>query len=218
MSSFGDNGKNKVFKTGIPPSPPYYYIQASLDLSGRSSGTYYFNTDNNYSYDTIRDYPNFITIGDNVIISEVLVYSSPTLVAADPFAAISLTVGGAANATTSPVVVPWAAPAASAPVSPPGFVGGPLSISEVNGGSVNYFGHEGGHFPYFRNQNIPPVTDFSTEYRFLAVTISSSTQNSLLQTERTRRRQLRGRSLPTGDVVIESGSITVVIKVYPKEQ
>lgn len=224
MSSFGDNGLNRVFRNGIAPAAPYYYIQASLDLSGRSAGTYYFNYDNNYAYATAPDYKNFVLVDDNVILSEVLVYSSPDLVATGP--SVLLTVGGAAS-TSTPVVVPWAAPAGEAPVAPPDFVGGPLTVSQVNAGAVNYFGHEGGHFPYFLNRATPPVEDLSTGYRYLALTVTTGIQEVLGEPEsaddRSRRAAARAarrrpRLLPSGPVVIESGSINVVIKVYPKEQ
>jgi hypothetical protein len=133
---------------------------------------------------------------------------------------VQITIGGAVNNTTSPVVVPWAAPAGSGPESPPNFVGGPLTVDEINAGPVNYFGHEGGHFPYFENNSVP---DLSTGYKWLAITISNNNiQNLGLPQRRLTRyqRQLsrRPRALPVGESVIEQGVVTVVLKLYPKQQ
>lgn len=185
--NFSGFGINKVFKTGVDPKKPYYYISASLDLTGAvQGGTYYFNTDNNFNYSNVRDYSNFITIDENCVIAEVCVYSDPEIVISsdaedagyEPYFAIGGS-KGPVEGPQDPVQVWWAAPAPSGSWSPPYTIdsgdpnpfynGFPLSIDEVNQGPVNYFGHEGGHFPYY--QNHAWEEDLYKKYKYLAVTI-----------------------------------------------
>lgn len=222
--NLGANGMNKTFWAGPKPAPPYFYVMAHLDLAGKAEGTYYFNYDNNFTYatQTTPEYTKFIPIDQNLLISEVTVYSNPPLVLEDELIPVTLTIGGAANTTGGPVVVPWAAPAGEAPVPPPGFVGGPLTVDEVNAGSINYFGHEGGHFPYYLNLAQNP--DLSNAYKYLAVTISSEQDTQMLnaQAKARRLRRLNGRSrnartLPSGPSVLSAGRLAVLLKLYPKE-
>lgn len=218
--NLGANGMNQTFKTGTEPKAPYYYITASLDLSGCTNGTYYFNEENSLAYANDPNFNKFIVVNENVIISEVMVYTNPALVLNEEVKECAFTIGGAANHSTSPVVVPWAAPAGSPPGVPPAFSGESLTADELNAGPVNYFGHEGGHFPYFYNG---VADDPSSEYRFLAITIDSDLQfaglNEKLVARSKRRARARGlRSLPSGPVVVDEGRVTVVLKLYPKEQ
>lgn len=211
---------NQTFKTGTEPKAPYYYITASLDLTGCTNGTYYFNAENSLSYANDPNFSKFIIVNENVVISEVAVYTNPALVLNEEVKECAFTIGGAANHSTSPVVVPWAAPAETPPGVPPAFSGEALTADQLNAGSVNYFGHEGGHFPYFYNG---VADDPSHDYRFLAITIDSDLQftglNEKLLARSKRRARARGlRSLPSGPVVVEEGRVSVVLKVYPKEQ
>ncbi|NDB36254.1 MAG: hypothetical protein EB023_13170, partial [Flavobacteriia bacterium] len=113
---FSGFGINKAFKTGQDPEQPYYYVNASLDLSGRASGTYYFTQDNNYDYAFNRSYNRFVILDNNALISEVSVFANNDLVDADPENAALFWIGGApAPSAMDQVVVPWAAPAGSAP-------------------------------------------------------------------------------------------------------
>lgn len=215
--SFSGLESNKVFKTGQPPAPAYYYVSASLDLSGAvQNGTYYFNYDNNYNYASVRDYSNYVVVDENVIISEVVVYANNDIISAssDPEDTPNFLIGGAAApAVGGPVEVAWAAPAGSAPG-----VGSDFSLAELNAGSVHLFGHEGGHHPY----DIPN----STTYKFLAITVDpipvgpGSERKVAQPVSRSERRKLKliGKSLPVGVKSVEEGKITVVLKLYPKFQ
>jgi len=232
------NGLNKTFKTGTEAKAPYYYLTGSLDLSGCSLGTYYFNSDNDFSYANDPIYRRFISVDENVVLSEVTVYSNPPL-AVEGEIDLLVRIGGAANTTTSPVVVNWAAPAGNAPVLPPGYSGAPLTVAQVNSGSVNYYGHEGGHFPYYTDDS--SAEDLSEGYRFLAITLEEDEgkavdepdQKALLQEGKSLsdligrarlsaqpKRKGKGpfRQFPSGNSVISEGRVTVVLKVYPKDQ
>jgi hypothetical protein len=218
--NLGANGMNQTFKTGIEPKAPYYYITASLDLAGCTNGTYYFNQENSLAYANDPNFSKFIIVNENVVISEVTVYTNPAVVLEDEVNECSFTIGGAANHSTSPVIVPWAAPAGTAPGVPPAFAGESLTAEELNAGSINYFGHEGGHFPYFYDGS---GDDPSSEYRFLAITIDSDLDyaglNEKLVARSRRRARARGlRSLPSGPAVVAEGRVSVVLKVYPKDQ
>jgi hypothetical protein len=184
-------GINKTFKTILPPGSPYFYINASLDLANAVyDGTYYFNLENNYSYaKSPSNYGQYHILNDNVIISEVVVKTNPDILTVDDEKTF-FEIGGAAD-YSSPVSVLWAAPAAFGPWNyPPSwngapyFNGYPLTESQMNAGSVNYFGHEAGHFPYFKkyNQANPnPATalvdDASKNYKYLAVTVKNDLPN-----------------------------------------
>lgn len=211
--SFSGLESNKVFKTGQPPAPAYYYVSASLDLSGAvNGGTYYFNYDNNYEYASVRDYSNYVVVDENVIISEVVVYANNDIVAvsSDPEDLPDFAIGGAAHPSVGGgVQVRWAAPAGSAPG-----VGANLDLNELNAGSVHLFGHEGGHHPYdFPNSNT---------YKFLAIQVNPGlvAPAEAKPASRSDRRKLKllGKSLPVGTQVVEEGKITVVLKLYPKFQ
>lgn len=221
------NELSKAARFGPDPRLPYQTVTASLDLAGKSDGTYYFNLDNDFSYASVRDYNRFLQFDENMIISEVLVYSNPDVIPVDPEDSPVFLIGGAENPLNAPVSVPWAAPAGSPPVAPPGFIDEVLTVADINGGAVNYFGHEGGHFPYFENGGTP---DPSNKYKYLAVTInptgrsraaaSAAPVEELQPTRRMHRRvrQSRPRALPSGPVSVEQGRISVVLKVYPKTQ
>jgi hypothetical protein len=227
---FSGFGNNKTFKAGGDPLPPYYFLSASLNLAGAvDGGTYYFNLDNSLEYAFDRDYSRFVIVDETSLISEVIVFAEDDLVPVDPDGEVDLLIGGADRLdTVEPwVKVPWAAPLQSAPVPPPGFVGDVVSIDEVNAGVVNYYGHEGGHFPYFVDQDDNP--DLSQRYKYLAVTINPG---SLLARQaaakaaakaadpNARKKRTLGmpRGLPRGDAVILQGSLKVLLKIYPKER
>lgn len=56
--------------------------------------------------------------------------------------------------------------------SGPFFNGYPLDENQVNSGPVSYYGHEGGHFPYYKDPTTDPITsNTSKKYKYLAVTI-----------------------------------------------
>lgn len=219
--NFSGNGNNKVFKVSGDPAAPYYYLSGTLNLAGAvENGTYYFNLDNSLEYADNRDYNRYIMVDENALISEVIVFSDEDIVPVDgEEGALDFLIGGAdkMNALDPAVVVPWAAPAGSAPVAPPGFVGDYVSWEEVNAGTVNYYGHEGGHFPYFNNGTGP---DLSKRYKYLAVTVKKD--RSLPEPEhlgkglRQKKRVYRG--LPDGDAVVAEGKISVILKIYPKSQ
>jgi hypothetical protein len=219
-------GINKVFKTNLPPAAPYYYITGSLDLTGLTYGNYYFNLDNNFLYGSHRDYSRYLTLGDNLIISEVVVYSDPSILLLNEDAPVSFLIGGSSGPfgsmdpiDTRSVVVPWAGMAGLPAAVPPEFSWSPLSVDDINLGAVNYFGHEGGHFPYYTNLNGDP--DTSNRYRYLTLTISegveSVSSSSEPSTSRKRKKLSRG-ILPVGDSLFHDGRITVSLKVYPKFQ
>jgi hypothetical protein len=222
---FSGFGNNKTFKAGGDPMAPYYYISATLPMEGAvSTGTYYFNADNNLGYAENPDYSRYIILDDSVVISEVVVFSDDDLISATG-GTVQLLIGGADKNSLQPYVkVPWAAPPGAAVVPPPGFTGGSLTLDQANSGSVNYFGHEGGHFPYFLNKALPPVQDLSNNYKYLAVTVNpqllagSELPLSNNSGRQPRQRRSYPRSLPTGTTAIASGHLTVVLKVYPKTQ
>lgn len=220
--NFSGNGNNKVFKVSGDPAAPYYYLSGTLNLAGAvTDGTYYFNLDNSLEYAENRDYNRYIMVDENALISEVIVFSDEDIVPVDgEEGSLNFLIGGAdkMNALDSSVVIPWAAPAGSAPVAPPGFVGDAVSWEEVNAGTVNYYGHEGGHFPYFEDAGSP---DLSKRYKYLAVTVNK-TPRSLPEPEgsgkgvRQKKRVYRG--LPEGNPVVLEGKISVILKIYPKSQ
>lgn len=226
---FSGFGNNKTFKAGGNPAQPYFYISATLPMAGAvSGGTYYFNADNSLAYAQDRDYSRFILVDDSLVISEVVVFADNEIVTTDD-ATINFLIGGAnkLDPVEPYVKVPWAAPAGNPAAVPPGFSGGLVNQDDINLGTVNYFGHEGGHFPYFRDPGtfppgppVPPSTDLSKDYKYLAVTVDPANAPvfSALQAEQKRKRKEIVRALPSGEKVVDSGHLTVVLKVYPKSQ
>ena len=232
MTDLSGIGSNKTFKTSLAPNAPYYYISTHLDLSGvvvPSEGiTYYFNKDNNLGYMLTsltpgigyEDYHKFHMIDENAVIGEVVIFSNPDLVEG------TVTVGkeikfriGGAETTTDPVLAPdtWGGIT--------GFFPGLVGVSDVNTGSICYFGHEGG--------------GLAEDKKFLAVTIteelipgapipdapivddSTPVEDDpvIVDAPRALRTQKKAKSVrvvvpPT----IASGSLNVVIKVFPKYQ
>lgn len=404
-------GINKVYRSGVKPGSPYYYITGSLDLTGAvEGGTYFFNFDNDFTYASSRDYANFIIVDENMIISEVIVYTDPEIDTVD--GTTYLAIGGAdySDPIDNSVKVWWAAPPAYGPfclasalidsasrngssvctintesphylssgqkvtvtasasilnatntavtvvddntftytntsvnrtittvvratgtatvttssphgllngqvvnisgvtdasfnatgvtigsvgastftytnagvnasssggtVTPtlalsssitgtvvgtggPFFNGYPLTETEINDGPISYYGHEGGHYPYFKVPGTGPYTsNTSKRYKYLAVTVlgalpplaleaqsssaieegdeiivfedseevqsppeaQSSTSREIKSGSSSRQRKLLYRGLPTGTKAINSGRITVTLKVYPKTQ
>jgi|688.fasta_scaffold174294_2 hypothetical protein len=204
---FSGIGINKTFKSGQDPEQPYYYVSASLDLSGRASGTYYFTQDNNYDYAFNREYKRFIILDNNALISEVSVFANNDLVEADGETPQFWIGGAPAPSATSQVMVPWAAPSGDAPG-----LGSLMDSSDINAGAVHLFGHEGGHEPYYVSPN---------NYKYLAISINPDVERGPGQERsslpKRSKRQLH-RGLPEGDPQLLEGKVSVSIKVYPKIQ
>lgn len=133
---------NRPFRTGIRPGNPYYYITASLDLSGlqipQNGVTLYFNYENSLDYQkTFRvaglgytNYYDFIRVPQASVISEVVLSSNPSV---DGETSLTYRVGGAVD-TDSPVEPEdtWAGPT--------GNTAGTVSQSEINHGATCYYG------------------------------------------------------------------------------
>jgi hypothetical protein len=233
MNSNG-NSVNKSFKQHITTHPADLYISASLDLTGLGVGTYYFNNKNNFEYLTTHSNTSLIPIDDSYILSEVLVYTEPPAVLLDPELDVIMNIGGSLGPLTSipytqqPVAVPWAGSNGLLPPSPPEWSWSPLSVDDINRGVVNYFGHEGGHFPYYTDLNGDP--DPINKYRYLAIDIGipdlGNVQSSEPSLRNKNRNMLKAKSKArrnrqprlVGNPVFESGKITVTLKLYPKFQ
>lgn len=210
-------GINKAFKTNLPSAAPYYYITASLDLTGLPKGSYYLNYDNNLSYANVRDYSNYVTIDDNLVISEVVVYSDPEITQLS--SPVSFLIGGSKGPVGyNPVAVPWAGVAALNAAVPPYWSWSYLGADDVNSGAVNYFGHEGGHYPYYYDLNGDPDNLNSYKYLTLDITDVPPPSPSNLPNMAPAPKSLYRGVLPIGPPVIIEGRITVVLKVYPKFQ
>jgi hypothetical protein len=201
---FSGSGINKVYKSGVEPDQPYYYINASLDLSGRARGTYYFNQDNNFDYALNRSYNRYILVDSNMLIGEIAVYANNDLVDVDAETPVDILIGGAeAPSQNGQVVVPWAAPMGSVPG-----VGDILSSSDINAGSVHLYGREGGHTPFASSPN---------SYKYLAISLDPFLEAERSSLPKRSKRQMY-RGLPSGDPVFLEGKVSVSIKVYPKIQ
>lgn len=207
MTDLSGIESNKVSRSAIVPGAPYYYINASLDISllaveAGSSVTLYFNKDNNYDYlDTIlgQTYTGFYPLEDNSVIGEVVVYSNPDVVPA--VSGMLFNVGGAASLTT-PVIDTWGGKT--------GYSAGLLDADDINSGSICYYGHEGANFSL-------------AEGKFLAVTISRPaallSQSELQARAKSKKSLRKGRAVrQVVDPAVTSGVIHVVVKVYPKFQ
>jgi hypothetical protein len=234
MTDLSGIGSNKTFKTGLAPGAPYYYISAHLDLSGvivPSGGiTYYFNKDNNLGYLLTpftagvgyEDYHKFHMIDENAVIGEVVLYSNPDLVEGTiPVGdALKLRVGGALD-TSSPVLAPdtWGGVT--------GFVPGLVGVSDVNTASVCYFGHEGGGVAEDKKflavsislEDIIPLAPASGDAPAPAPVDAPEDEPVIVEAPRSQRALKRSRA-PRVIVppTIASGSLHVVVKVYPKYQ
>ena len=161
-------------------------------------------------------------IDENAVIGEVVLYSNPDLIAGTvtPGTELKFRVGGALD-TSSPVLAPdtWGGLT--------GFLPGLVGVSDVNTASVCYFGHEGG--------------GVAEDKKFLAVTISEELipilapasdspapdasapapedEPVIVEAPRSQRALKKARAprvvIPPS---IASGSLHVVVKVYPKYQ
>lgn len=91
MSNVSGIGQNKTYRGSLPPKEPYYYIRASLDLSGQKANNVvlWLNKENNYNYLTQKpniyhpdplQYDQYIKIDSNAVIGEVCVSANPNLV------------------------------------------------------------------------------------------------------------------------------------------
>lgn len=239
MTDLSGIGSNKTFKTGVLPGAPYYYISAHLDLSNvvvpaQGSITYYFNKDNSLGYLLTPlslgvgydEYHKFHLIDSNSVIGEVVVYSNPDLVAGSgilPGNGLRFRVGGALD-TVSPVEAgdEWAGET--------GFSSGPVTIADVNTGSVCYFGHEGGgstedkqylavsiyqedvEAPQAPVPEAAPAPEAPADEESPVVVVDES--RSLRAARKAKDRSVRQVVSPS----IASGSLHVVVKVYPKYQ
>jgi len=214
MTDLSGIESNKVFRSGVLPAAPYYYISTHLDLAGvfvpdTGSTTLYFNKDNNYNYlDPLQsaEYFNFYPIDDNAVIGEVVAFSNPDI--ADPLLQYRFNIGGALD-LESPVVDTWGGKT--------GFNPGLLDVNDISNASICYFGHEGGSSV---NQN----------GKYLAVTISQiavplnlaqqkkKEEEAAKASKRPRRKELRQTRQVVPGQTIASGILHVVVKVYPKFQ
>lgn len=208
---------NKTFTNAPPSGPPYYYINAYLDLAGLVLNeaddqvqlphiTLYFNRDNNYKYlDPLNDYYGLHIIESTSVIGDVVVYSNPDLVSNKN---LRFNVGGAVD-TDSPVSVTWGGRT--------GFSAESLNKDDINNGQVCFFGHEGGHLI---NSSDDPDSNLR---RYLAVTITelvgdeapvAAQDNESVRSRHRERRQRLLRQLQ--DYAVDSGVLHVTVKVYPK--
>lgn len=72
---------NKTFKADSIIKEPYSYVSAELDLTELPTGTYYFNSENNFEYNkNWFNYTKFATIPENAIIDKVVQYSGPEII------------------------------------------------------------------------------------------------------------------------------------------
>ncbi len=195
---------NKTFRNNIDPVRPYYYIQASLDLAGTVAGeTLYFNEDNTIDYLSDPYYKKFWTLDGNNIVGDVFVQTDPKIVLydnltylADNTHPILCGIGGAPS-LTSPVQLLYAAPPFYGPQTPPRFNGFPMTVGELNSNPLNVFGHTAARFPYGVTNALVP--DTRTNLRYLGITFYEN-----------------GVNLPAGTPLVESGTVHVTFKVYPK--
>lgn len=203
-STVQNNQTHRVYRSNLAPRKPYYYVTASLDVSGMRAGdTLYFNADNDIAYLQDPFYTNFVTLNENCIIGDVLVRTDPPVLLRNdlpfstiPFAPELLCALGGAESLTSEVVLPYAAPFGFGARAPPQFAGSPLSLGQLNQNPVNYFGHTAARFPYgVTNAGVP---DTRTNLNYLAFTVYA---NSVY---------------PIGTPLIASGRVYIKLKVYPK--
>jgi hypothetical protein len=220
MTDLTGIGQNLTFSNALAPKAPYYYISAHLDLSGTvvpsANLTYYFNKDNNLDYlnPLLADsYHNFHTIDANAVIGDVVLFSNPDLNADG----IGFQVGGAIFGEDVHAI--WGGPT--------GYTAGEVTADDVNTGVICYYGHEGGH-------NVEEDPSNGMDHKYLAVTLidnrgvkrnnkpfarSAEDQpvivDETLASIRSRKRK-QVRSVVTPDIA--SGTLYVVIKVYPKSQ
>jgi hypothetical protein len=234
MTDLSGIGSNKTFKTGLAPGAPYYYISAHLDLSGiivpQGGITYYFNKDNNLGYMLTpltpgigyEEYRKFHMIDENAVIGEVVLYSNPDLIQGNvtPGFQLAFKVGGAESTVDEVNVLDvWGGPT--------GFTPEKVNVADVNTGSVCYFGHDGGGVA--QDKKFLAVTIFEDAI-LLAEPESEIFQNGsdepviipdepVVVESRSvrgtrRNKNVRVIALPS----ISSGSLHVVVKVYPKYQ
>jgi len=91
MSNISGYGDNKTFRGNLPARDPYYYINASLDLSGKTGNDkiYYLNKLNDFSYLNTASFaypnpdtfPEYYYLDDGALVGEVCLSASPELVA-----------------------------------------------------------------------------------------------------------------------------------------
>lgn len=235
MTDLSGIGSNKTFKTGLAPGAPYYYISAHLDLSGvivpEGGVTYYFNKDNNMSYMLTpftaglgyESYHKFHMIDENAVIGEVVAYSNPNLANGTVGVGNELRfrIGGAMD-TTSPVLSPDTWGGAT------GFNAGSVNVADVNTGSVCYFGHEGGG----ANEDKKFLAVTITEEELLLAPGSEPAPEApadapapvdddivIVEAPRSQRALKKAKALRVATPPsIASGSLYIVVKVYPKYQ
>lgn len=234
MTDLSGIGSNKTFKTGLAPGAPYYYISAHLDLSGaivpeEGSLTYYFNKDNNLGYLITpltaglgyEQYHKFHMIDENAVIGEVVLYSNPDLVAGTVPAGYQVVfrVGGALD-TVSDVLASdtWGGPT--------GFSAGLVNSDDINTGSVCYFGHEGGgdgeDKKYLAiSMSLEEVGDAPAPAPEAAPEAAPAEEPVVIVDENPRSLRAAKKARALRQVIppsIASGSVHVVVKVYPKYQ
>ena len=231
---------NRVFRTDAQPVPPYYYISAHLDISGMMKGqTFYFNKDNNLSYLDPKGtddggYYKYWMIDSNAVIGDVVVYSNSAIISDTLGSGNYFEIGGADSndgRPVGPVVVNWAGKT--------GHSAHPISVNDINTGSVCYYGHEGGHNalndnPDQNNKKVlaislrtsawtrEPMVDANSPVAPVAPAVATENRQldlSKLPSKHSRSalRKLR-QSKQVLDVDVESGTVYVIVKVYPKFQ
>lgn len=195
---------NKTFRSNVQAGAPYYYISAHLDLSGMDTGeTLYFNRDNSLAYKAKPDeYSKFITIDSSSVIGEVVVYANPDLTSEISTSVKNIKIGGAPSYTDSVSVV-WAGQTGSTP--------GNISINDINNGVVCRYGHEGGH---------AVGDDEDNSIKFLAISIPPLVDELGLKASKKYPKRIKlSRALKQIEpTTIGSGTVYVVVKVFPKFQ
>lgn len=196
------------FRNYSSAEKPYVYITASLDLSGMLAGeTLYFNQDNSTAYLSDPYYNGFITLDENVLVGDVLIRTSPPIVLFPRPRVANVSTGntyipvtcgiGAAESLGAPVELLYCAPQNWGVQTPPQYNGALFTVEQLNANPISYFGHTAARFPYGVTNTLLP--DTRTNLRYLGVTFYSD-----------------GVRLPVGTPLVESGTIHVTLKVYPK--
>lgn len=174
MSNLSGFGDNKTYRSTLPPSDPYFYITANLDLTGLEVGQvedlnyiYYFNKENNFNY--LKDpanYGGYYMLDGNMVIGEVTVYCNPEVkYEFGNLSNLRFEVGGAykPSIALAPTLVNddsvdvWSGPTGNAP--------GPITNSELLNAQVCYYGRE----PEYPHPNVDNRPTESRKYLVLNV-------------------------------------------------
>lgn len=159
--NFGGGNDNRTFRTGALQKDPYYYINASIDLTGLHTGAivetdpyiFYFNKENNFNYlnsnlyPNVDEYGNYHIITEHDVIGEVTVYVNPSVIYEGLLDDLIFEIGGVykpsialrqdlspADLSIAHSVDVWGGPTGNVP--------GPLTVQEVEDAQVCYYGRE----------------------------------------------------------------------------